>query len=127
GANGVVIIETKQGQAGKARIEYEGSAGFHQVVKTMEMMEPYEFVKYLIELNPEVNKRVYLTRPGRELDDYKNMKGVDWQDLMFRDAFMQSHNISLSGRNVQTKYRISGSLFKRDGVVINSGYERKQL
>lgn len=127
GANGVVIIETKQGQAGKARIEYEGSAGFQQVVKTMEMMEPYDFVKYLIELNPEVNKRVYLTRPGRELDDYKNMKGVDWQDLMFRDAFMQNHNISLSGGNVQTKYRISGSLFKRDGVVINSGYDRKQL
>src|SRR5690606_32295546 len=126
-ANGVVIIETKQGQAGKARIEYEGSAGIQRVTKKMEMMDSYEFVKYLIELNPDVNKRVYLTRPGRELEDYKNIKAVDWQDLMFRDAFMQSHNLSLSGGNAQTKYRISGSLFDRNGVVINSGYDRKQL
>ncbi len=127
GANGVVIIETKQGQAGKARVEYEGSAGIQRVTKKMEMMDSYEFVKYLIELNPDVNKRVYLTRPGRELEDYKNIKAVDWQDLMFRDAFMQSHNLSLSGGNAQTKYRISGSLFDRNGVVINSGYDRKQL
>ena len=127
GANGVVIIETKQGQAGKARIEYEGSAGFQQVTKKMEMMDSYEFVKYLIELNPDVNKRVYLTRPGRELEDYKNIKAIDWQDLMFRNAFMQSHNLSLSGGNAQTKYRISGSLFNRNGVVINSGYDRKQF
>jgi len=127
GANGVVIIETKQGQAGKPRVEYEGTAGFQRVVKKMEMMDPYEFVKYLIELNPDLNKTVYLTRPGRELDDYKNIRGVDWQDLMFRDAFMQTHTLSLSGGNVQTKYRLSGSLFDRDGVIINSGYSRKQF
>lgn len=45
GANGVVIITTKSGQTGKAKITYDGSYGWQTVTKKMEMMDAYEFVK----------------------------------------------------------------------------------
>lgn len=126
GANGVIIIETKKGQVGRPTIRYEGSVGFQQVTKKMEMMSPYEFVKYQLEMNPEVSPIVYLTRPGRELEDYRNIQGVNWQDLMFRQSPMHNHNLSVTGGTKETHYRISGSLFSRDGIVVNSGYERAQ-
>ncbi len=127
GANGVVIIETKGGQIGKPVISYSGYAGINRVTKRMDMMSPYEFVKYQLELDEETSTLVYLTRPGRGLEDYKTMEGISWQDLMFRDAFIQDHRLSVSGGSKETKYRISGSLTDRDGVIINSGYKRKQV
>lgn len=126
GANGVIIIETKKGSNGKPVIAYDGSAGFQQVTKTMDLMDPYEFVKYQLERDSTGMTEFYLTTPGLSLDDYKSKKSIDWQDMVFRTAPMQSHNLSLSGGNSQTRYAVSGSLFDQEGVILNSGYNRYQ-
>lgn len=126
GANGVVVIETKGGQEGKMVTRYEGAMGMQQVTKTMEMMDGYEFVRYQIERNPEDHGKRYLTDPGRTLEDYKNLPTFNWQDQLFRTANTQSHNLSLSGGNAATKFLISGSLYDFEGVILNSGYNRKQ-
>ncbi|NGM63213.1 TonB-dependent receptor [Sphingobacterium sp. SGG-5] len=126
GANGVVIIESKKGQIGRPVIRYDGSIGFQQVTNKMEMMSPYDFVKYQLEMNPEVSPIVYLTRPGRTLEDYRNLPGVNWQDLMFRQSPMHNHNLSVTGGTKETRYRIAASLFDREGIVVNSGYGRAQ-
>lgn len=127
GANGVVIIETKRGEVGKPAISYSGYAGINRVTKRMDMMSPYEFVKYQLEMDDEVSTLVYLTRPNRQLEDYKTMEGISWQDLMFRDAFVQDHRLSVSGGTKETQYRLSGSLTNREGVIINSGSKRQQI
>src|SRR5215207_8867401 len=44
GANGVVIITTKGGKAGRTLVSYNGSAGFRQIFKTMDVLHPYDFV-----------------------------------------------------------------------------------
>src|SRR5690606_34614811 len=49
GANGVVVIETKKGKVGAPTINYNGSIGFQGTTKQVEMMNPYEFVKYQLE------------------------------------------------------------------------------
>jgi len=126
GANGVVIIETKKGVKGKPTITYEGSYGIQQVTKTMDLMDPYEFVKYQLELDPDNMTSLYLTNQNATLDDYKNMKAVDWQSLLFRNAPIYRHNISISGGTDRNKYVISGSMVNQEGVVINSGLEKYQ-
>lgn len=124
GANGVIIIETKKGQEGKATISYSGTYGFQEVAKTMDMMSAAQYVEYQIERSANnVNK--YLNNLGRTMEDYKAMgKGIDWQDRLFRSAPIQNHNISITGGNKQTKYSAGFSVADQQGVILNSGYER---
>ena len=126
GANGVIIIETKKGKTGGAVISYNGYAGVQNVTKEMELMNPYEFVKYQTERDPDGMVRTYFTNPGFTLEDYENTENIDWPDMLFRTALMQNHNLSIRGGSEQTKYAFSGSIFGQNGVIINSGYDRYQ-
>ena len=126
GANGVVIIETKKGKIGKPVVDYQSSVGLNNVTKKMELMSPYEFVRYQLEINPAQTEFVYLTEPNKKLDDYKNISTLDWQDKMFNSRLVQQHNISVTGGTGDTKYVASGSYFDQNGIIINSGYQRYQ-
>ncbi|MDE5621681.1 MAG: SusC/RagA family TonB-linked outer membrane protein, partial [Alistipes sp.] len=125
GANGVIIIETKKGEEGRAKVTYSGTVGFQEVTNRMELMTPYEFVVYQIERSPS-NLDRYLTKPERTLDYYRTNGGIDWQDRLFRNALMHTHNISVSGGNKQTRYVVSGALVDQQGVIRNSGYRKYQ-
>lgn len=125
GANGVVIIETKQGDVGRPKITYNGTIGMQSVTKKMEMMSAYEYVKYQIELNPSYEAR-YLADEDLTLDDYRSVEATDWQDQLFSNAPINKHNISISGGTTQTKYNVSFSYTDQNGVISNSGYTRYQ-
>ena len=125
GANGVIIIETKKGKLGKTEVNYSGTVGVHQVAKRMELMNPYDFVVYQIERSSDgIDK--YLTNPGRTLEDYLDYKAIDWQDRVFRNSLVQTHNISVLGGNNQTRFSDSGSVVDQPGVIVNSGYQKYQ-
>lgn len=126
GANGVVIIETKKGLIGKPVVTYDGSYGFQQTTKKIDLMNPYDFVSYQIERDPTNMTNLYLTQPGVTLDDYKNMNFVDWQELLFNAAPVFMHNLSISGGSDRNRYVLSGSLVDQTGVVINSGFKKYQ-
>lgn len=125
GANGVIVIETKDGKAGKTAFTYDTYFGMQQVTKRMEVMSPYEFVKYQVEFDPGYAEQAYLT-DGKTVEDYRNVQAIDWQDKLFRDGFVQSHNLSVNGGNASTKFSLTGSLINQDGSVINSGFNRVQ-
>ncbi|WP_353139983.1 TonB-dependent receptor, partial [Pseudopedobacter sp.] len=124
-ANGVVVIETKKGKIGKPVITFNSSVGMHKVIKQMEMMSSYDFVKYQLELNEGRATNRYLS--DRTLEDYKDVEGVDWQDKILRTTFVQNHNLALRGGTPQTKYSLSGSIFKQPGVINNTGSNRTQF
>lgn len=124
GANGVVVIETKKGIVSKPIITYSASLGLQQVSKTMDLMTPYEFVKYQYDLNPALANSLYLSNYGLTVDDYKDAQAYDWQGMFFRTAPIQKHDISIRGGNMDTKYSVSGSLFDQNGIIINSDYKK---
>jgi len=124
GANGVVIIETKSGKTGPIKIGYSGSAGFQDVVKTMDVMDPYNYVKYMLELNPNMSEVFFPSGTSLTLDDYKSKPMIDWQDQLFRKAPMHNHYMSMSGGTQQTRYWISGSVADQNGVIDHSRYTR---
>lgn len=125
GANGVIIITTKRGKIGEPVIAYNGYYGFQKNTKTIDLMSPYEFVKYQLELD-EANATIAYLENGKTLDDYKNVKGLDFQDQIYRNAPMQNHDISISGGSDKTRYSISGNIIDQDGVILNSGFKRYQ-
>ena len=125
GSNGVIIITTKRGKEGDAVVRYNGYYGLQQNIKTIPLMNPYEFVKLQSEIGVSDLNQTYLAN-GATVDDYKNVAGIDWQDRMFRNAPMQSHSITVSGGTQKTKYLVSGQLMDQRGIIINSGYKRYQ-
>src|SRR5690606_25461249 len=54
------------------------------------------------------------------------MKGIDWQNLLFRESLNQIHSLSLRGGSRTTKYSLSGSIFDQEGIIINTGSKRYQ-
>lgn len=125
GANGVIIITTKKGKLGLPVVSYQTWMGTQKIPRQQEMMDPYEFVKFQLEANSALYTPVYL-KDGKTLEDYRNVKGINWQDLVLRKAFMQSHNLALRGGTDKTKYSFSGSMLSQDGIIINSGFNRYQ-
>ncbi|MEI6946819.1 TonB-dependent receptor [Paraflavisolibacter sp. H34] len=126
GANGVIVITTKRGKAGAPVVTYNGYQGFSKVTRRMELMNPYDFVRLQLEINPSLNTATYLTRGGKSLEDYRNVQGVDFQDQLFRNGPFSNHYLSLSGGNTQTRYTLSGSYTDQKGVVVASGFKRAQ-
>lgn len=125
GANGVIIITTKRGKQGPTIISYNNYFGLQQVRKKMELMSPYEFIRYQLEIDPAATATAYFTN-GKDLESYRNVKGLDFQDLLFRNAPVQSHDLSVRGGNEKTRFAISANLINQDGIIINSGFKRYQ-
>ena len=124
-ANGVVVITTKKGRKSRPIISFSASLGWQEISKQMEMMSPYEFVRYNLELKPDITERRYLSGCNMTLDDYKNMKGINWQDEIQNDCpLLMTYNLSIRGGNDRTKYSVSGSTYNQNGVIDNSGYDR---
>lgn len=125
GANGVIIITTKQGKAGNAVVTYNGWYGQQKAIRKQEMMSPYEFVRYQLDLNPVTAAAIYLDG-GRTLESYRDVKGIDWQDQVLRTANIQNHSIAVRGGTDKTKYSFSGNIMTQDGILLNSGFNRYQ-
>lgn len=125
GANGVIMITTKRGNTGAPKISFDAYAGLQQVMKKTELLSPYEFVKLQYERNAQSATSTYLSN-GRTLDYYKDLGGIDWQNMVERIAPTQNYNLSINGGNKETKYSVSGSIMDQQGIIINSGFIRYQ-
>lgn len=64
---------------------------------------------------------------GLTLDDYRHIPGIDWQDQLYRTAFQQNYNVSLSGGNKEgLRYNVGFSALDQDGIIIRSNFQRYQ-
>lgn len=125
GANGVIIITTKKGKAGTRVVNYNGYYGTQNVINRLDMLDPFEFVRLQLDLDPVNAPGQYLSG-GRILEDYRNIKGINWQDELYRTGIAQNHDLSLRGGNSETRYAVSGSITDQRGALINSGFKRYQ-
>lgn len=135
GANGVVIINTKQARAGQPRVSYNFNVNVSLRPDFIDMMSPYDYVKLQLDLESLEENRTYMrdrylgspdengVRP-RTLDYYRDEKGNDWQRAITHNAFSHSHNINISGGNAGTKYNAVFGYTDQNGLVINTGMER---
>lgn len=129
-ANGVILIQTKKGAKGTAQISYKGYFGFEEVERRLDVMKGPEYVKYVQDYNhlkfgytgDELDPMKLLNPSERQ--NYTNGTETDWQDVMFRDAFTHSHQLSISGGTEKTSYMAAVAYLNQEGVVENTGYDR---
>jgi TonB-linked SusC/RagA family outer membrane protein len=120
GANGVVIITTRRGEKGAVKLNYDGYMTQQTLAKKLDLMDLREYAQYQIELGEFLQT---------EVDDaYKDPsilgKGTDWQDAIFRDALMHSHQVSLTGGSEAMQFAASGGYMNQEGTIFGSGFER---
>jgi TonB-linked SusC/RagA family outer membrane protein len=125
GANGVVIISTKKGIKGKSIFSFNNYYGLQGNTSQIELMQPFEFVKYQLELDSARAASIYL-QDGKTLESYRDEKGINWQDELFREAPMFSSYFAVRGGNKDNNYAFSSSVFDQKGTVIASGFKRYQ-
>jgi len=123
GANGVIMVTTKRGKEGTPVITYNGWFGLQENTKRVQSLSPYEFVKLQNEIDPIRTKNLYFTN-NMTLENYRGLKGINWEDEVTRVAPMQNHYLSLTGGTKKTRYSASFSYNNQDGILLNSGFNR---
>ncbi len=103
GSSGVILVTTKKGGVGKTELTYNGQFTSSGVLNQIDVMSPGEFV----------------AAGGRDLGSQ-----TDWLDEVTRDAFSMIHNVSASGGNGKTSYRVSANLRENEGILLNSGFDQ---
>lgn len=129
GANGVVVITTKGGKDMKTRVSYDGYAGVRQITKTLDVLNPYDYVMYQYQRynGSTDDKATFAKTYGRweDLDIYKKMPFTNWQNEVFgRNAINNTHVVSVTGGSKATTFNVNVSNSKEDGIMLESGYRR---
>ena len=138
GANGVIVITTKQGQEGKPKVNFSATWTMNQIANKVKLMDGYDFVKLQTEIYDITgNTNAYL-KPSDEdalagitsysVEDYRGVASSDWQDKLFRTALTQNYTVSVSGgsKDAGNRYNISLSALDQDGIIIRSNFQRYQ-
>jgi TonB-linked SusC/RagA family outer membrane protein len=117
GANGVIIITTKQGKMGqeKAVVNFTSEYSLQQVGKTIDMVNGKQFGALTNEIIPGT---------------YNNLNALpntDWQNLIFRTAPIQNYQLSVNGASAKSQYYFGAGYFNQQGIVPKSSYERLTL
>lgn len=123
GANGVVMITTKQGKTGKTRVELDASYTTQSLVKKLDLMNATEYAQFYNMQQLNDTGKEYFT--ADQIAGFG--EGYDWQDLIFRNAPILRTNLSITGGNEKTQFMLGGSVYMQDGIIKGSDYDRYSL
>ncbi|NGM61799.1 TonB-dependent receptor [Sphingobacterium sp. SGG-5] len=123
GANGVIIVTTKQGVVGRAQVDYNGRYGVSTVARRLPLMMANEYMQYQNILNVNALGVPYFSQ---EDIDYAGV-GYDWQELAFRHARTNEHSVSLKGGTDKTRVALSSSYYDEEGIIQGSDINRVSL
>ena len=121
GANGVVLITTKRGKAGEAKISYEGMAAVSRQTTRLDLMNLREFAQYYNDL--VATGELSTVDPIYATPSLLGV-GTNWQNAIFRTALQHQHQLSVSGGNETVQYYISGNYMDQQGTLIGSEFDR---
>lgn len=121
--NGVIIITTKQGREGPARVSLSAKYGIQQIPKRYDLANNVRFAEL---------QRAQYTNSGQPIPTsvgtgFDPAINTNWQDAVLRNGAIQDYNLSLSGGNASGRYLVSGSYFQNEGYVIGRNFERSSL
>jgi TonB-linked SusC/RagA family outer membrane protein len=135
-SNGVVLITTKKGKAGKSKIEFGFFTGNQKPTGKREFLNAKEFVDYTrmaaanaSRLDPSFDyvsfAEARLQRYSAGNTDYQTAKtDVNWQDQAFQKAPISQYDINFSGGNEKTTFFMGGQYLDQDGIIVKNGFKR---
>jgi len=114
GANGVIILTTKQGKTGKPVVSYNGTVGFREVGHLVKMASANQYTLYLKDASPST---VLPATPAN----------TPWYNAILRKGFQQNHAVSVAGGSENSRYYFSAGYLTDNGIGLNNDFERITL
>lgn len=126
-SNGVVLVTTRSGAKGTARINYNMQSGvqFHGHLTPMANTEQY--IQMYNEAATADNATSVVKRPLIQGDYVKDFADVNHVKEIFQVAPINSHELSVSGGNDKIQYLVSGSYYGQNGIIRSTNYQRGSL
>lgn len=122
GANGVIIITTKKGKQKGVSVTYSPRVSQSKIVKRWDVLNAGDYAEIVNKRSDDMGlARIF---SEQEVSEFKQKGGTDWQDLVFRTAWGQQHQLSVAGKGDRTSFLISGNYLNNDGIINNSGFKR---
>lgn len=121
--NGVIIVTTKQGQSGKAKVNFSTQVGWSEAQNYVDVLEADDYLDMIIEArtnNGTIDEYPQLLEM-RESGNYVN---TNWQDAIFRNALNYRGTLTVTGGTENLKYNFSTNYQNEDGILLNSYYRR---
>jgi TonB-linked SusC/RagA family outer membrane protein len=139
GANGVVLITTRQGRAGPTTITFDTYGGVQEELRRVPMMNGLEFAEHKREAYRTIGKYqcpagVQVCEAGdeflfwpAELAALRSGLSTDWQDLVLRRGTQVNNEVRISGGDDETRFALSGSQLNERGIVQGQDFLRRSL
>ena len=137
GANGVVLITTKNAKAGKSVVNYNGFAKLNTPTSYMPALKPYDYLAFKWALLDAYEDLDYVTpftklfalgdNKGENtlgIDAYKNVDYYNVQKELYNNSYSHNHDLSITGGNDKTKIFVSASYMDEDGMKLMSNAKR---
>lgn len=143
-ANGVVIITTKKGRAGKTKFQFNTYVGQARPLRKLDVLNSQEYVQLRIEAYQNANiTRTSLQNKNIVLGELRlpntyttdksadsalaALPTTDWQDAVFRNGQIQNYELSASGGNAGTTFRVSSSFTTQQAILSKADFKRGTL
>ena len=128
-ANGVVLITTKRGKAGKPVFQFETYLGVQEPVNLPKLLNAKD---YLTIRNEAITNANALRNVANQLPTYNpsildTLPDNNWLDIMFNPAAMQRVSLSARGGSENSTYYLSGEYLNQDGIFKGQGFKKYQL
>lgn len=141
GANGVILLTTKQGKDGKINVSYSGKFSYNTPAHLIRMVSNYaDYMDFINEASDNAGQaQVFASNTidkwreaakdpnGLSESGYPNYvayPNTDWYDAIYKPKLMQEHSITLTGAEKRTKYSLSATYLNNPGLVDNSGMQK---
>jgi TonB-linked SusC/RagA family outer membrane protein len=123
GANGVIIVTTKNGSNGQNKLTINIYRGYQKATNMIQMLNASQYAK----LSNEMLKNNGLPTNPKFANPASLGKGTNWLGHLFRTAPMQNYSVSYSGGNDKTNYYVSGNILHQKGIIKSTGYNRYSI
>ncbi|MTB50368.1 TonB-dependent receptor [Lewinella sp. W8] len=119
GANGVIIVTTKQGaDAGTGRVTVGAYTGVQEVVRTINLANATQYATLINEADANEG------RTPRYANPEQFGEGTDWQDAVFQPANIQNIQVGFAAGNDRSSINVSTNFFRQEGIIQGSDFER---
>jgi len=119
-ANGVVLITTKRGKAGEAKVNFSMDMGLQEAWRQPEFLNAAQFA--------ELANESYVNAGETPNPEWANPAslgaGTNWPDELFRTGLLQDYNLGIQGGNDAVQASVNFNYFNQEGILIESGFER---
>ncbi|WP_297091824.1 TonB-dependent receptor [uncultured Draconibacterium sp.] len=139
GANGVIMVTTKGGKAGKIKVTYDAYSQWSTIPEYLDVMGSYDYILYNWAYGAAIGDQYadawekmwsigrYEGSNSAGIDHYRNVPSKNYTEELFNNGFTHNHNFNIGGGTQTTKYLLAVNYLDQEGTKVGSGYERANV